>query len=307
MHPSKQEIKFDDDNLIYTYIKSAVKHTLAHNLVSPALDFDKDQELNLQWNQPIRSNTNSNNSIREQYRIPGNFYKENSSRWRDLYDNLEVPTDIEKKQPFQTVVFQSEINDNQVDQPKPDDFQDLLQIHQRYIVCTVKSGIMIVDQHKAHMRILYEEFIAQAGKSEVSSQISMFPTKFSCNDADAELLDSRMISLKKIGFDLKKQSNGEFIVNAYPAFFSNDISIEDFLHDVINQLQVNTESEIDFNALLANIFAAKAAFPAGKKLSTEEMRHLIDRLFATSFPSHNAKGEKCFVIMNLQEIDKNFN
>lgn len=307
VHPSKQEIKFEDDQLIYTYLKSAAKHALAVNLVAPALDFERDAEMNQAWNADRNQPTGS--TTRDQYRIPGNFYKENAGRWKDLYENISLGStpEINTGKP-QTLVFKSSINEHDTSPVAENIYEaggeELFQLHGRYIVCQVKSGMMIIDQYFAHQRILYDEFMSNVGTGNSASQMVMFPVTLKCTTHQTIILAENIPVLKSLGFEVRHDGKGVFTFSGFPAFIQRDTEMDDWLHEIINDLEMDVEVKSNMDSFLARSYASKFATPRGRKLSQPELRELIDRLFATSFPSHNANGDKCFTIISFNELTK---
>lgn len=306
VHPTKQEIKFEDEHLIYNYLKSAVKHTLSFNLVAPAIDFEKDHHLASAWN-----NTHSNSQSehretsrpKENYRIPGDFYKENVGRWKDLYENINIEVAPNENQ---ALVFNSSINENDIQGNPPDEMSDqrvFIQLHRAYIIFQVKSGLMIVDQESAHQRILFERFLSKTKEPAIFTQTDLFPTSFELDVIKADILSSVMPQLSGVGFDIEMTGNTQFTVHGYPSFLEDGVNLEHWFDDVINTVQNEIELEIDFYRIMAMTYAFNYGIKKGQEMKNREMQDLVDQLFACNDPAFDLKGNKCFGIYNLNEID----
>jgi DNA mismatch repair protein MutL len=306
VHPTKQEIKFEEEQLIYNYLRSAVKHTLAVNFMVPMIDFDKDQQLMREWDK--RPAPEATQARRDQYRIPGNFHKENTGRWQDLYDNLKMPSIDQAGVGQQKMIFKSAINDQA---PEAEETlhpqvrtEDLIQLHDKYILCPVKSGLILIDQNKAHQRILYDEFTAQIQQDIHLSQSIMFPVIVSLDAARMSLINIFIDKMNMWGFQLAVTAENTLEISGVPAFADEALDWSNWMEDVLHDLEMNVEVQTPTESILADAYARKSATPAGKRLSQTEMRDLVDRLFACAFPSHTVNGDRCFTLIPLVELEK---
>lgn len=314
VHPTKQEIKFDDEQMIYTYLKSAVKHALSFNLVTPMIDFDMDEQLARAWNQELpRSSTGSssegNRNFTDNFRIPGDFYKENAGRWKDLYENISIDS-IEKETSRQSLIFSSQIGDEDVNGEEEDDYGviNYIQLHKAYILFQIKSGMMIVHQHYSHHRILYERFYKNTKRAEVVTQTDLFPQVLHFDVIKADLLKSVMNELHSSGFDIEVRDNQEFIVHGYPAIMDDAHDLGSWFETILDSLHQEADVNFDLHHNMALAYADKYALPKGRELSLEEMRNLVDSLFACDEPGYDANGNACFgkcSISTIENIIKN--
>lgn len=309
VHPTKQEIKFEEEQLMYNYLRSAVKHTLAVNFMVPMIDFDKDTGLMREWDrQPSGATTQVK---RDQYRIPGDFHKENAGRWQDLYDHLRVPHTRDENVGQQKMIFKSAINDQIPESesrflPQVNN-EDIIQLQDRYILSPIKSGLLLIDQNKAHQRILYDEFIGQLKQEDISTQRIMFPIQISLDAAKISLLQTIMDKINQWGFQMTIGSDDVLEISSIPAFADDSIDWQGWMEEVLYHLEMDIEVQSPTESLLAQAYARKMATPAGRRLSQPEMRELIDRLFACEFPSHTVSGDKCFSLIQIQELEKYLN
>jgi len=164
--------------------------------------------------------------------------------------------------------------------------------------------MMIIDQYFAHQRILYDEFMSNVGTGNSASQMVMFPVTLKCTTHQTIILAENIPVLKSLGFEVRHDGKGVFTFSGFPAFIQRDTEMDDWLHEIINDLEMDVEVKSNMDSFLARSYASKFATPRGRKLSQPELRELIDRLFATSFPSHNANGDKCFTIISFNELTK---
>ncbi len=309
VHPTKQEIKFEDEHLIYNYLKSAVKHTLSFNLVAPAIDFEKDQHLASAWNNTQRSPHvplhDSPSRPKENYRISGDFYKENAGRWKDLYENISIDTN--PSQPSsQALIFNSSINETETQSnPYKDEFSDrtYIQLHKSYIIFQVKSGLMIIDQQHAHQRILFERYYSRTNEATVFTQTDLFPTTLNLDVLKADILKTILNKLINVGFDIELVGQHSFTIHGYPSFLEEGVNLEHWFDEIIETVQNEIEPDIDFHHVMAMTYADNYAIKRGSELKNREMQDLVDQLFACKDPAFDHKGQRCFGIYSINEIE----
>ncbi|KXK21177.1 MAG: DNA mismatch repair protein mutL [Candidatus Parvibacillus calidus] len=309
VHPTKQEIKFDDEHIIYTYLKAAVKHTLSYNLVAPTLDFEKDEQLSRAWNNEARSPhippaNPVNQRPGENYRIPQEFIKENVGRWKDLYENIQINPEPEPKSD-QPLIFNSSINEEKsISEEEEMPSVTYLQVHRSYIIFQVKSGLMIIDQHNAHHRILYEQFYTKTREAQVITQTNLFPTTLYFDVVKADLLKTILDQIGTIGFDIEISGTNEFIVHGYPSFLAEGMDLQGWFDELIDTLYQGVEVNFDMHHVMAMAYADRKALPRGKELKQREISELVDQLFACTEPSYDARGNSCFGRCTLLELEK---
>lgn len=309
VHPTKQEIKFDDDHIIYTYLKAAVKHTLSYNLVAPTLDFEKDEQLTRAWNNESRSPhvppVNPEISRpKDNYRIPTEFIKENVGRWKDLYENIKIEPEPEVKTE-KPLIFNSSINEGMSAPVEEEDTPTVtyLQAHKSYIIFQVKSGLMIIDQHNAHHRILYEQFYTKTKEAQVITQTDLFPATLHFDVVKADLLKTVLDKIIAIGFDVEVGGANEFIVHGYPSFLAEGLDLQGWFDEVIDTLYQGVEVNFDMHHVMAMAYADRKAIPRGRELKQREMTDLVEQLFACMEPAYDARGNSCFGRCTLLELE----
>ena len=183
--------------------------------------------------------------------------------------------------------------------------ENIWQIHKKYIVSEVNSGLVIIDQHVAHERVLYEEALKAFESTSMASQTLLFPEKidFSHNDFDA-LLDV-LPYLEKIGFKIKKQDESSIQIDAIPSEMALG-NEKDVIREILDNFIKERKQYSSFQEGLAAMFACKAAIKAGDSLMKEEMQELVNRLFSTEHPYYCPHGRPIIVQMSLDELDARF-
>ena len=306
IHPTKTEIKFADERSIYSIIRSAVKQSLGKYNISPSLDFDQEETLSIgiDPNRPIvppqiKVNTNFNpfdsaNSV-------GSFTKptltplqtSNNENWQDLYSGFEQQ---ESAQQVISANWNTETTDIKI----------ASQIHNRYIISQIKSGIILIDQQKAHERILFESYLLAIENNQGNAQQQLFPQTVEFSQGDFQLLQSIQSEIKAVGFDISEFGKSCFIVHGIPAESTNE-SASDLLEGILEGFKEGeNDIKTDKQASIAKSLARKSGIKAGKKLSQAEINELIDQLFACNMPYSAPNGDATIVTLTLDELSKKF-
>lgn len=308
VHPSKQEIKFDDERLVYNYLKVSVKHALGRYSLSPQLDFDNEQ-----------SEIRSAGSIPHPRRSPSNHFSNTQAsttrsapvmrNWQSLYKGLD---DIN--------LDDDEDNTDQDDLTIPsaasgdllsnlchieNDEKEPFQLHNNYIVVQIRNGFLIINQHHAHIRILYERYLKKLNQREELIQKQLFPISVQIAKDKIDLFNDLLTPLKRLGFEIQSFGGETYVVHGIPAGF-DDNNIQDIMDTFVEQYLQNMNLELSKNENLARSMAMSAALKGGKSLSNEEMKALINDLFACEMPYTNPNGKKCFITYELDELEKQF-
>jgi DNA mismatch repair protein MutL len=314
VHPTKTEIKFDDEKTIYAIIRAAVKKSLATHNIIPSIDFDN----NINFGDIIDTKVEKDfPSERPTFRSQSD--RANQENWEELYKHFET----DKGQ------------DNRMDQEIPDNNstsliiesaannmdsslklnRDLLytenhatfQLHNKYIVTQIKSGMVIVDQQAAHERILYEKYLSMLQNKFGASQQFLFPQSIELNAGDFSLVMEMEEEIRSLGFVFSVFGKNTIVVNGVPTDVLTG-SEKDLFEGLIEQYKTNkSELKLDRRENLARSLAKKSSLKAGTKLSLIEMNTLIDQLFACKTPNYAPNGNLTIVIMDMDKIAKHFN
>ncbi|MBE0651911.1 MAG: DNA mismatch repair endonuclease MutL [Bacteroidales bacterium] len=306
IHPTKTEVNFKDAKYVYAVLQAAVKQSVGMHNLTPTIDFDVDPTIEAAFQNPakgivkqpeIKINPDYNpfeSGKGISYRDSSSFKREKSvQNWEKLF----TPTSQkEERQEVSSFESSKEITDQQ-DTP-----HSFFQVHRKYIVCNVRSGMMLIDQQKAHERILYEKFLKQLQGKEQASQQQLFPVEIYFSPEDISILEELMGFLKTLGFILEKELH-QYVVKGIPADL-NDENIQLSLERIIENYKTqNAELGIDKPIRLARAMAARFSVRSGESLTNEEMADLFDRLFACQVPEQALDGSKIIGIVTNEILE----
>ncbi len=325
IHPTKTEIKFEDQQAIWQILHAAVKQTLGKNNIVPSLDFDQEQGFDI----PVLSKdtdvktpqieidptfnpfeqTKPSNSVRSIGSNPKSsamsLEKENMANWDKLYLGFEN----EKNQDTHTNSDFSFISteNTQTKISGSGLSQKYFQYKNKYILTPVKSGLMIVDQKRAHERILFEKFLTNLSSESIPTQKTLYPKTIELDTKDHAIIMDINPDLRMLGFDIEDFGGNSIVVNGMPADSSNQ-EPEQILDKFLNEL---LHGEVDFKKevkeKIAKALAKASAISSNHVLTQEEMREMIDVLFACQNPNYSPFGKLIVSIIKTDEIEKRFN
>jgi DNA mismatch repair protein MutL len=291
VHPTKQEVKFEDETLTYNIIKSAVRYALSQYNIAPSIDFEQSPAFS--------ASGTSTNPVTGKMLIPSSFSKPPvMDSWEQLYQGLEKGAVAPVESTLSQLV---NFEGNHEDQKSP------VQIHQSYILSQIKSGFLLIDQQNAHERILYEQYLTQIRETPSGTQKLIFPKTLNFPAHEASLLQSLLPYLQKIGFEIEDFGKDAFILHGIPAHLSNLTAEESLFHELLQQIRMNVDLDWSEEKKLAASLARSSCFKRGKIMSVAEMKSLIDQLFACEVPFKSAFGKKCFITFELDQLESKFN
>lgn len=305
IHPTKTEIKFDDEKTLYAILRSTIKHSLGQFNVAPILDFDRDASMDTPYQYKEKSASTPRVTVdpnfnpfktekQEAMNFP--FKREKTVEWESLYNGIDIK-DIE--------VQNSHINSSLFIEEKTNN--KTYQVHNKYIVSSIKSGIVYINQQAAHQRILYEEYLENCTVGEAMSQQLLFPIELSFSKTDITLIHEIKEDLESIGFQFDRILEDSIIVSGMPVtIIESQISmiIEQLLEDINNDIPDTNFSQLD---LMAKSLAKSLAIKTGTKLDVKEQEDIVNKLFLCRQPDISPFGKKTFITINIDEIDKMFN
>ena len=303
IHPTKTEVNFLVVKLIYAILHAAVRKAIGQHNLSPMIDFEESADLNNDFSAAMRlSNplTMLNIPIDPSFNP---FRKESAPRepqwerpnegnhtpgdWRVLYgDRVDIPEEsLQTKEDVKPTVH-------------------YLQVNQSYIVTTVKSGLLVVDQHLAHARVLFEKFLKEMENSNGVSQQELFPQALTLNMNDASLLKEMSPELEDLGFVLEQANPTTFMINGTPADAAGCDAVA-LLEQILDNYKINrTDLQLDRKLNLAKTMSAQLSLKAQTKLSEMEMQNLVDQLFACNVAEVAPDGKKIYKILNMEDCFK---
>jgi DNA mismatch repair protein MutL len=317
IHPTKTEIKFDDEHALYAILRSAIKHSLGQFNVAPVLDFERDPNLDTPYNYenkhastPQVEVDRSFNPFKNESLTSSNFktgFKKESSSWESLYTGLQSET-IGDEEDVRQIEFESEevtgnlFGASQTEEPKNTTFQ----LNKKFIISTLKNGMLVIDQHRAHTRILYEELLKSITVSAAVSQQLLFPLVLQFNQQETELLKGIKDSLEQTGFIFSEITSNSAEIIGIPTSISEsevEMLLEQLLVDFQNEVPENNFSHTD---LLAESLAKSMAVKSGNLLNATEQQHIVNGLFACKEPSLTPFNKPVFITLPVEELEKKF-
>jgi DNA mismatch repair protein MutL len=297
VHPTKTEIKFDEEKLIYNFLRVCVRHALGKYLVAPTLDFEASTNISQQSDSDIKYITHEKDL--------SNLEKENLHTWQSIYDNISSANPIPEIKVVQSEFFNSDISSETSVNPQHST-KEPYQLHQTYIVSQVKNGVVFIDQQYAHERIIYEENLRTLQGIRRDTQKELFPHTIDLDATNAILLRSLMAKLNNMGFDIGEFGKNTFIVHGIPAGLPSASNATKMIHDILQTYNENAELQLGIDINLARSYARCTAIKRGRNLSVEEMKSIIDDLFVCEAPFTSPEGHKTFVKLELEDIRKMF-
>lgn len=307
IHPTKTEVNFLDVKLVYAILHAAVRKAIGQHNLSPMIDFDESAELNNDFSTAMglsmplsvpdmgfdpTFNPFSKNPAPHETRWEGSYQSQKaapSGDWRLLYGER---TDL----PNENVEPEEESSPN----------SHYLQVNQTFIATTVKSGLLLVDQHLAHSRVLFEKYLREMENHGGVSQQELFPQALSLNVNDASLLKEMLPELENLGFVLEQANATTFMVNGTPADAAGCDAVE-LLEKILDNYKINrTDLQLDRKLNLAKTMAAQLSIKPHTKLSEMEMQNLVDQLFGCNVAEVAPNGKKTYAIIGVEEIGEKF-
>lgn len=315
VHPTKTEIKFEDERVIYAIMRAAVKKALGTHNVTPSIDFDQDINFGV-----------STSGKRDYGNEPAPFkvppisprQENNQQNWEKLYDgfdsnnqssSFEIPSKTTEQISFSSVINSSgeesnSLSSEEIVQPEKGTGMTF-QIQEKYIITQVKSGMILIDQQAAQERILYEKYLSVQDKKFGASQQFLFPQTIELSAMDYALVMELEEEIKALGFVFNAFGGNTIVVNGIP----NDVPSgreKELFEGFLEQFKHNRDSlKIDMNESMARALA-KRSVQHGKKFSQIEMKTLIDKLFACANPNYAPDGNLTYVILDLNTIENYF-
>jgi DNA mismatch repair protein MutL len=314
VHPTKTEIKFDDERTVYAIMKAAVRQALGTHNIAPAIDFN--QDVNFASFQPQKPASGMKAADRDYAQFKTFEKKQGTGQWEKLYEGLQKEISQEERENSQleihpesqsTITLGSAANSSEGATQLSRERKPYFQIHQRYIATQVKSGLMLVAHQEAHERILYEKFLFQLQNRSGASQQALFPQTLELNPANFSLIQDIKEELNSIGFEFSDFGSNSIVINGVPADLKTG-NEKGLFEGFIEQFKQNkSELSVSNDENIARAIAKRSSIKSGIALTQEEMSSLIDQLFACKNPNYSPEGRKTTFILELEKIDQFFN
>jgi DNA mismatch repair protein MutL len=316
VHPTKQEIKFEDEKIVYAFVQSAVKHALAQFSITPTLDFELDASIQSldAVNKPFteeKKSTAASSSLYSTFtqKNQAHFIEKKSDlkHWRDFYE----PTEQNSFEPLAVSYEQKRAGSEEASSllpihHSPFTIEHLNQIHNTYIVVQNKDGYLLIHQQNAHERILYERFIKAVDGKPIATQQSLFPATMELAPMDAVLLQELLGDMQYLGYQLEPFGKNTFVIQGTPAdvLHGNEkAAIEKMLEQYKH---FSTDLKYSKREKLFRSLALQQAIKAGTVLSQKEMIVLLEDLFACAVPNTTPNGKPTYAEYRKADLDKMF-
>lgn len=324
IHPTKTEVKFDNERALFEIVRATVKHSLGQYSISPSLDFQKNQNLETPYaykNKPVTktpqitvdrnfnpfeseisvSNTNSGGSSSSSTKSFSSAPKvQKPQDWQALYNGLE--SNVNKME-----VNNDELHPELFENQKTDAVNTTYQLYKKYIIAHLKTNVVLVHQHLAHQRVLYEQFLSSITVKEAASQQLLFPISVHFSVQELEIIKNLQGELENTGFMFEEITDDKVIVKGIPVSITEsqiNMVFEQLIEDFQMDVSANSFSHLD---MIAKSLSKTLAIKTGTKLNDIERENLINQLFNCKEPKSSPFGKKVFTHLNTNKVDTLFN
>lgn len=316
IHPTKTEIKFDDEHSLYAILRSAVKHSLGQFNVAPVLDFERDSNLDTPYQYKDKEadfptiqvdsgfNPFATEKPSKSLASFGSYKKEtNQSNWESLYVGLKQDTEEISSFSFESEEVTGTLFDEGAVETSTN---STYQIHKKYIVSTIKSGMLVINQKRAHQRILYEQFLTNITIQKAASQQLLFPLELYFSSDEMQLLSELRLTLENTGFVFDAFNSDAIQISGLPVLMAeSEVSI--VLEELISNLQNEVpESSFSQSDTIAKSMAKSLAVKTGTYLTEKEQENLVNSLFACKEPNVSPFQKPTFITLTVEDLDKRF-
>ena len=310
IHPTKTEIKFENEQAIWQILMVSIKESLGKFNAVPSIDFDTEGSIPIpvfDKERQIRSpqvnvDPNYNPFKQRAYTPPPRM------NWEELYKDFEKDVDVaaddeDENRETSPLNFTKKLESN-LPEMHSDAFPDYYQYKQKYIFTSVKSGLMIIDQRRAHIRILFDKYLESIVQKKGISQRVLFPEMIELSASEAAIIPSIKEDLESLGFEISNLGNNTYAIQGVPSEIENpDVArlIKTMLANII-ETGLDVKSEIQEKLALS--FARSVAINYGKPLSVEEITDIVNRLFACPTPNFTPDGKKILTVLDDEDMDR---
>ncbi len=309
VHPTKQEIKFEDEKIVYAFVQSAVKHALAQFSITPTLDFELDasiQHLDA-VSKPLTEERRSTTASSPLYQTftqknQAHFIEKKSDlkHWKDFYERPVASLSQETNEATAVQHAPAALHSDYTTD------ENVMQLHNAYVLVQNDKGFLLLQQQNAHERILYEKYLRALDGKPIATQQSLFPSTVELAPADAVMLSELIPDLKALGYQLEPFGNNTFVIHGTPADITQG-NEKTILEKMLEQYK-HFSSDIKFNnrEKLLRSLAWQQSVKSGTILSKKEMQSLVNELFECTVPNSTPNGKPTYMTFKKEELDKMF-
>ncbi|MQP25602.1 DNA mismatch repair endonuclease MutL [Flavobacterium sp. LMO8] len=317
IHPTKTEIKFDDEHSLYAILRSAVKHSLGQFNVAPVLDFERDSNLDTPYQYKdkeadfptIQVDSSFNPFANDKPAAKslssfGSYKRETSTAsWESLYVGLKQEAQEIEQFSFESAEVTGTLFSEDTVESAP---TSTYQIHKKYIVSAIKSGMLVIDQRRAHERILYEQFLTNITVFKASSQQLLFPLTVYFSSDEMQLLKELQPTLENTGFVFDAFNVDSVQISGLPILMAESevsIVLEELISNLQNEIPESSFSQSDS---IAKSMAKSLAVKTGTYMTVKEQENLVNSLFACKDPNVSPFQKPTFITLTVEDLDKRF-
>ena len=308
IHPTKTEIKFENEQAIWQILMVSIKESLGKFNAVPSIDFDTEGSIPIpvfdkdrQTHTPqVNINPNYNPFKQSSYSRPPKM------NWQELYNDFEKDVDTNEKNTETSSLQFSQEQQEQQSLPDigADTFPEYYQYKQKYIFTSVKSGLMIIDQRRAHIRILFDKYLRQIEHKKGISQRVLFPEMIELTASEAAILPSISEDMESLGFEMSNLGSNTFAIQGVPSEIENPDVVKLIKSMLENITETGLDVKSEIQEKLALSFARSVAINYGKPLSVEEITDIVNNLFACPTPNYTPDGKKIIAVIDDDEMDR---
>ncbi|MFN4197848.1 MAG: DNA mismatch repair endonuclease MutL [Flavobacterium sp.] len=319
IHPTKTEIKFDDEHALYAILRSAVKHSLGQFQVAPVLDFEHDPNLDTPYHLKNETAPFPTIQVDSDFNPFTSEFKDTQVKRSSSFSSSRMPTmEMPSWESLYVGLKQEELPSEQIWETETQEsklFEEksaetvtsaVWQVHKKYLMTQIKSGLMVVDQQRAHQRILYEQYLTFITMQQGASQQLLFPLELFFTPQEISMLRDIKDSLINMGFVFTRWAEDHVTVEGIPVQMTESqviIVFEDLMQQMENGMHQN---DFSYNDAIAKSMAKSLAVRTGTALTEKEQEHLINSLFACKEPGTSPFLKPTFITLPLEELDKKF-
>ena len=310
IHPTKTEIKFDDGTTLYALLRASIKHSLGQFNITPVLDFDRNSSFDTPYSSNINSFvTNPKIEVNPEFNPfdRKESYNFSSTDSEDFYVGINSKSN-NKLEPFSEIEFESDSMQSSIfDNDEIKNSNNTFQLLNKYILCKIKSGLMVIDQNRAHQRVLYEDFLKQFTLETPTTQNLLFPLNLKLNSNELNIIKDIENQLNLTGFSISEYKKDELFLSAIPVGVKES-NIPGIFEELISGIKIEVPNiNFSYSDLMAKSIAKSLATQNGKKLTTIEQEFIVNSLFACKEPSLTPSNKKIFITIEISDLDSKFN
>lgn len=316
IHPTKTEIKFENEQAIWQILSAAIKESLGKFNAVPSIDFDTEgmPDIPAFENSPYSGLQMPKTTYNPEYNpfntSPSSYSRQETKGWDKLYEGLETHSSSAFSYPEEESCWdeQSEptLYKQSEEAPSVETASRHYQYKGRFIMTSVKSGLMVIDQRRAHICVLYDRYLAQIASRQGAAQGVLFPDIVQFSASEIPVLQSIMEDLSFLGFELTDLGGGDYSINGVPSGIEGLRPAELVQNMVHTAMEKGCKVKEEVQGLLALSLAKAAAIVHGQVLSNEEMNSLVDGLLTSTSPNYTPDGKTALVVIQEDELEKMF-